>query len=70
MEDDRIKILNMLEGKSYYFNFSEGGGAEIYKINNLYFLFEVPIYGGLPQYNGKYNITEIDKMIEAYKSWI
>jgi hypothetical protein len=67
--NEKEEILNMEEGKPYYFNMCNGGGAEIWKINGLYFLFEVPLFGGMPRYYTCYGITAIDEMIKTYKSW-
>ena len=69
MNSDREEILNMEDGKPYYFNMINDGGAEIWKINGLYFLFEVPLYGGRPRYYACYGTAGIDDMIKTYKSW-
>lgn len=67
--NDKEIILKMEEGEPLYLNMSEGGGAEIWKINDCYFLFEIPLYGGHPRYMGNFNLKSIDEMIKTYKSW-
>ena len=39
---------------------SDYGKAEIWKINDVYILFEIPMYGGKPTYSGTfYNSKDI-----------
>ena len=37
-------------GETYYYKWSEGGGAEIVRTNEGYELYEVPLYGGDPRF--------------------
>ena len=64
---DTEKIQKMEEGETVYVNMSEDGGAQIHKYNYEYLLYEIPLYGGTPQFVGIYQ--DIDKMIETYQMW-
>ena len=35
----------------------------------MYFLFEIPMYGGPPQFVKEYQFASIDKMIDEFESW-
>ena len=63
------KILQLGNGECYIVPKSDYGKAEIWKINEIYFLFEIPTFGGLPKYEGGYLLTGIDDMIKIIESW-
>lgn len=52
MKNNDVKNLNMFEG----------GGAEVLYYNHLWFLWEIPRYGGTPIYQG---YSAAPKAIEA-----
>jgi len=70
-KDDCLEKLSKIKNlKPVYLNWSDGGGAEVYRINyDIFILFEIPQYGGEPSYIQTYNIKNISKMIEKIKSW-
>jgi len=46
-----VKALNNLKnGEHYVVPESDYGRAEIWLINNAFFVFEIPMYGGEPNY--------------------
>ena len=46
-----VKALNELKnGEHYVIPESDYGKAEIWLINDIYFVFEIPMYGGDPMY--------------------
>jgi hypothetical protein len=65
----REEILKLGNAECYTVPESDYGKAEIWKINELYFLFSIPMFGGMPQYEGKYSLSEIDEMIKEIVSW-
>jgi len=65
----RDEILKLNNGECYTVPESDYGKAEIWKINELYFLFSIPIYGGMPQFSGKYNLIQIDDLIKTVNKW-
>jgi hypothetical protein len=67
---DKEKLLNMPERGVIYLNWFADGGAEIFKVNySWYILFDIPQYGGEPTYAGTFHETQLDNLIETYKSW-
>lgn len=66
---DKENILNLKEGEKYIVPESDYGKCEIWLINEIYFLFEIPEFGGQPHYSGAYSKHNIDAMIEQYNSW-
>jgi|APSaa5957512576_1039674.scaffolds.fasta_scaffold135226_2 hypothetical protein len=65
----REELINMKEGEKVFINWSEGGGGLVTKKGDIYTLHEVPIYGGIPQVDGEYTKSELDKLIEKAMSW-
>lgn len=69
-ERARAELLNMKNLTEYYFNWHHDGGAMVILVNyEWYCLFEVPIYGGKPQFDKTYHKSEIDQLIEKGFSW-
>ena len=52
-----------------YVNWGMGGGGEVQRIHNVYVLFEIPLYGGAPQYVGAYQKDELHKLVDMAYSW-
>lgn len=63
------KILGLKDGECYTWPESDYGKAEIWLKNDQYFLFEIPMYGGRPSYYGRFEIIQIDALIETVESW-
>lgn len=62
-------IRDTPEGVQYFFNMVNDGGAMVVKCVNMYLLFEIPLYGGQPQYYSTYGEHEIDKLVRQAESW-
>jgi hypothetical protein len=65
--NDKEKIKNMKEGDTVFLNMFQDGGAQVHKYNYEYLLYEIPLYGGKPQFSGVFK--NIDRLIETYKKW-
>ena len=65
---DAIKALNPFDKKPYNINWSEGGGGEVYRIWDTFFLFEIPQYGGEGYFMGSFSINELDDLINEAES--
>ena len=63
------EIYSLTNGEYIYFNMSEGGGAACYRCNDMYLLFEVPLYGGDERYEGTFFENQIVDLIEKARSW-
>ena len=66
---DKDAIEKLKDGESYIVPESDYGKAEIWKKNSMYFLFEIPMYGGEPRFIEAYGTHRIDDMIKQYNSW-
>jgi hypothetical protein len=64
---EKIKKLN--NGGCCYFNMSEGGGAVCHKCNEMYLLFEIPLYGGDERYIETYFENQINDLVTLAYSW-
>jgi len=66
---DKEQILALRDGESYIVPESDYGKAEIWLKHERYFLFEIPMYGGMPQFSKAFGKHQIDSLIETYESW-
>jgi len=69
MHIHKQNILNLKDGEVYFLDLGEESGAEVWKKNDLYFLFDIPQYGGTPTYCGHFNVLNIDDAIKNVLSW-
>jgi len=67
---DKIKALDNADGKCF-FECVVGYNGEVHRIWNALVLFEVPMYGGKPQYIGTYQFSDdgINEILSIIKSW-
>ena len=65
-QEDIDKILNMKEvGEKLSLNMFQDGGSSVVKIGTTtYELYEIPLYGGKPQYCGTFHAWNVDKMVD------
>ena len=63
------EILKLKHGECYIVPEGDYGKAEIWLINNVYILFEIPMYGGEPQYCDCFIKNHVDEMIDKINSW-
>jgi len=47
-----VKLESLKEGENYIVPEGDYGRAEVYKINDHYIIFEIPLYGGEPVFWG------------------
>ena len=66
---DQEKIFKLKHGEECNINWSEGGGSVVYRVYDMYFLFEVPHYGGKPQFVSSFNLNQIEELIEKSYSF-
>lgn len=58
---EEIEKLN--SGERYIVPESGYGKAEVWRINNVYVVFEIPMFGGEPYYLGTFSLVEIEEVI-------
>lgn len=63
------EIKSLENGQSCIIGESDYGSAEIWRINDIYILFEIPQFGGGPVLSNIYSIANINKMISEIKGW-
>lgn len=63
------EILNLKSGECWVWPESDYGKAEIWNINGIYLLFEIPIFGGEPMFDDYYYKESIDALIAIVESW-
>ena len=68
-DKDLQKLQEMKPTQWRYVNWSEESGGEVQMVHNMYVLFEVSQYGGIPQYVGTYWRNELHKIIDICYSW-
>lgn len=63
------EILKLDHKEFYVVPEGDYGKAEIWKIYDVYLLFEIPRYGGEPMYVESYRKNEIDLLISDIEKW-
>ncbi len=66
---DKELIQALKDGESYIVPESDYGKAEIWRKNDYYILFAIPLYGGKPTFSNFFGLHAIDALIETYESW-
>lgn len=69
MDSEMPRLLNMEHLDKIYMNWSEDGGAEVRRIHDVYIVFEIPQYGGNPNYHKTYQKNELQELIDTVMSW-
>lgn len=64
---EQIQLMKPTQWR--YINWHEEGGGEVQRVHDVYVLFEIPSYGGEPQYFGTFNKNELSKMVDVAHSW-
>lgn len=63
------EILKLKHGEKYIVPESDYGKAEIWHINDIYVLFEIPYLGGNPYFQDTYTEKQIDALIDNISTW-
>lgn len=63
------EIKKIQHGQKWIWPESDYGKAEIWRLNNVYVLFGMPMYGGEPFYYNTYLICNISKLLDDVESW-
>tara|TARA_R110000868_G_scaffold273837_1_gene533068 strand:- start:335 stop:553 length:219 start_codon:yes stop_codon:yes gene_type:complete len=69
-DKDLQRLQEMKPTQCRYVNWFEESGGEVQMVHDMYVLFEVSPYGGIPQYVGTYHRNELHKIIDTCYSWI
>jgi len=69
MEKTLEEIRKLKSGERYIVPEADYGKAEIWRINGRFILFEIPMFGGEPQFWNHYSLHEAHKVVKAIESW-
>ena len=64
------KLKSIASGDLFIVPESDYGKAEIWRMHDVYVVFEIPMYGGEPTYLRTYHHMDLDEMIEAIRDMI
>jgi len=67
--DHYNSIQNLKDGDCFIWPQSDYGKAEIWFKNEVFFLFEIPEYGGMPIFSGSFHPSQVDRLIDKVNSW-
>lgn len=63
------KILALKDCEKFYFNMFMEGGAMVVYLEFMYFLFEIPVYGGAAGFHQVYKLKDVEKLVDEALSW-
>lgn len=63
------EILKLKNNESWTWPESDYGKAEIWLMHGMYFLFEIPSFGGEPRYVDTYIATTLPDLIATVEKW-
>lgn len=67
--DIKSEIIKLKHGEKFIIPESDYGKAEVWFINDIYVLFEIPYMGGDPIFNDTYTKGQIGMLIDNVLSW-
>jgi hypothetical protein len=62
-------LLDIKHNSCEYFNICNDGGVQIWHINDIWILFEIPLYGGNHRYVDTYNKNNLQELIDLANSF-
>ena len=69
IKKDTQKVEDLKNGEMSYINVFQEGGASVYRCNDMYLLFSIPLYGGAECYEGTYYENQINDLVNEAYSW-
>jgi hypothetical protein len=68
-EEDKQKLLTAHDNSETTVAWSEEGGGLVYRVYDVFVLFDVPQYGGRPRYVETFDESQVDKLLDLVYSW-
>lgn len=68
-EEDKAKLVAQPHNSERTVAWSEGGGGLVYRLWDVYVMFEVPQYGGEAFHAGTFHEHQIDELLNLAYSW-
>ena len=69
IEQDLGKLLKLGHDENTTINWCEEGGAEVFRIWDTWFLFEIPQYGGEGRFYEGYSKKNLEELLHQAYSW-
>ena len=66
---DLEEIRGLNHGEYYIIPESDYGRAEVWNINDMLFLFEIPMFGGIPIFKRAFPMLLAEELIKLTNSW-
>lgn len=66
---DAARVNALKDGETTTVFWAEEGGGAVRRVGDMLELYEVPQYGGEPQYVNKYRLTEVAELLDEAYSW-
>lgn len=57
------EILKLKQGECFIVPEGDYGKAEVWRINDVFIVFEIPLFGGEPMYSKTYHHSRIEEII-------
>lgn len=67
--DDVKKILNLKVGETAHIFWAEEGGGMVECHPTGYILYEIPQYGGEPEFSGSFDLGQEQLMVDIAWTW-
>ena len=68
---DLEAIRGLQVGETAYVNWFEEGGGEVVRRGDLYYLYEIPQYGGEGNFEKTYSYAELEELVKyVHKTYI
>ena len=64
----KLKSLSPMNGNCQVFWF-EGGGGDVYRIFDTFYLNYVTAYGGNEYFEGAFEIEDVEKLVDLAHTW-
>lgn len=66
--NNKKSILDLRNGECFFYDQGHEAGIEIWKVNDYFILFDIPLFGGNPTFYKMFHVGKIDEMIKDYTS--
>lgn len=66
---DLQKVQSLEHGEHCFIHMLEEGGAEVWRIHDVFLLFEIPQYGGYPIAQQTWNVTNAKLLVDEVYTW-
>lgn len=69
IEKDRQALKDLQQGQRCYINWAEDSGGLVYRIEDVFILFEISGYGVCQHYHATYPESQLEELLAVAHSW-